>query len=112
MKITPASEGPTTVGSVFDSDAHQFGAQRDRINVTELTPNRRIVYEVTMKDGNTFRHTLEMEPAVNGTHFSKRFQTLNLTLFSKLTRPIGMIVAPRMVVHDVERIKANLERSS
>jgi uncharacterized protein YndB with AHSA1/START domain len=112
VKITPASEGPTTVGSVFNSDAHQFGAQRDRINVTELTPNRRIVYEVTMKDGNTFRHTLEMQPTGNGTHFTKRFQTLNLTLFSKLTLPIGMMVAPRMVGHDVERIKANLERNS
>jgi uncharacterized protein YndB with AHSA1/START domain len=112
VKITPASDGPTTVGSVFNSEAHQFGAQRDRINVTELTPSRRIVYEVTMKDGNTFRHTLEMQPAGNGTHFSKRFQTLNLTLFSKLTLPIGMVIAPKMVADDVERMKARLESDS
>jgi uncharacterized protein YndB with AHSA1/START domain len=112
VKIAPASEGPTTVGSVFISEAHQFGSQRDRINVTELTPDRRIVYEVTMKDGNTFRHTLEMQPTGNGTHLSKRFQTLNLTLFSKLTLPIGMMVAPKMVANDVERIKARLEAGS
>jgi len=112
VKITPASEGPTTVGSVFNSEAHQFGAQRDRIDVTELTPNRRIVYEVTMKDSNTFRHTLDLQPSGNGTHLSKRFQTLHLTLLSKLTLPIGMMVAPKLVTHDVERIKANLEGAS
>lgn len=112
VQITPARDGPTEVGSVFNSEAHQFGAQRDRISVTELTPNRRIVYEVLMKDGNTFRHTLELQPSGSGTHSIKRFQTLNLTLFSKLTLPIGMMVAPKMVANDVERIKARLEGGS
>ncbi len=57
VRITPADPGPVAVGSSFTSEAHQFGSQRDRIDVTELRPNRRIVYQVTMKDGNVFRHT-------------------------------------------------------
>ena len=109
VQIVPTSEGPTVVGSAFVSEAHQFGSQRDRIEVTALTPNRRIVYEVTMKDGNTFRHTLELQQTGSGSHFVKRFQTVNLTLISKLTLPIGMLLAPKMVAHDVERIKANIE---
>ncbi|HEX5369670.1 MAG TPA: SRPBCC family protein, partial [Dehalococcoidia bacterium] len=62
VKITAASDGPTVVGSVFDSEGHQFGAQRDRLEVTELVPNRKLVYEATMKDGTRLRHTLEMRP--------------------------------------------------
>jgi uncharacterized protein YndB with AHSA1/START domain len=110
VHITPASGGSTVVGSTFNSEAHQFGSQRDRLDVTELVPNRRIVYEVTMKDGNTFRHTLEMQPSGNGTHLSKRFQTLKLSLLSKLTMPMAAVVAPRLVTGDVERIKAHLEQ--
>ncbi len=110
VRITAADAGPVGVGSRFNSEAHQFGSQRDRIEVTELTPNRRIVYEVTMKDGNAFRHTLELAPAEDGTHLSKRFETLRRTLAFKLMAPVGAVLAPRALAGDVERIKAQLEQ--
>jgi uncharacterized protein YndB with AHSA1/START domain len=109
VHITADAQGPTVVGSMFTSEAHQFGSQKDRIEVTELVPNRRIVYGVTMKDGNTFRHTLDIEGSGNSTHLRKRFETLNLNLISKLTMPMGWIVAPRMMAGDVERMKARIE---
>lgn len=109
VHITADAEGPTVVGSTFTSLAHQFGSQKDRIEVTQLTPNRRIIYGVTMKDGNTFLHTIELESADDGTHLTKRFETKKLNLISKLTLPIGMIVAPKLLSNDVERIKARLE---
>lgn len=110
VRITPASPGPVVVGSSFNSEAHQFGSQRDRITVTELTPNRRIVYEATMKDGTVFRHTLDLEPSGNGTHLSKRMETLKRSLMFKLMAPVGALMAPGMVARDVERIKGRLEQ--
>jgi uncharacterized protein YndB with AHSA1/START domain len=110
VHITATSAGPTVVGSVFDSEAHQFGSQRDRLNVTELTPNRRIVYEVTMKNGDMFRHTFDLEPAGTGTRLSKRFESLKLSLASKLLSSIaGAFIAPKLLAGDVERIKARVE---
>ena len=109
VSITPSSDGPPAVGSTFVSEAHQFGKQRDDIRITELVPGRRLVYEVTMKDGNTFRHTWDVTPAPGGSHLVKRFETLKLNLLSKLTLPIGRVVAPKMTAGDLTRMKARLE---
>ena len=112
VQIKPTSSGPTAVGSTFESNAHMFGAQHDLLNVTELVPNRRIVYEATMKNGDTFRHTFELQPSGSGTHLGKRFQTMSLALISKLKLPLGYLIAARLTAGDVQRIKANLEPGS
>jgi uncharacterized protein YndB with AHSA1/START domain len=109
VSITPESAGPLAVGSTFISEAHQFGKQRDVIKVTELTPGQRLVYEVAMKDGNTFRHTWDVTSVSGGSHLVKRFETLHLTLISKLTLPLGMVAAPAMTAGDLKRMKARLE---
>ena len=62
-----------------------------------------------MHEVNTFRHPIDLERAGSGTHLRKRFESLNLNLISKLTMPIGWLVAPKMLAADVERIKARLE---
>lgn len=112
VRITPVVPGPAAVGSSFNSEAHQFGSQHDRIDVKELTPNRRIVYEATMKDGSVFRHTFELAPAGNGTQLSKRFETLKPTLMFRLMAPVvGAVLAPKAVAGDLERIKARLEQA-
>ncbi len=113
VTIKPASEGPTAVGSAFECDAHQFGSQHDRISVTELDPARRIVYDVTMKDGSTFRHTFELQPSGTGTRLSKRFQSVKLKFPGSLFAPIaGLTLAPASVQGDLDRIKAHLEQPS
>jgi uncharacterized protein YndB with AHSA1/START domain len=109
VSITPASDGPPAVGSTFVATAHQFGSQRDEIRITELVPGSRVVYEVTMKDGNTFRHSWEVTPAPGGSHLVKRFESLKLNVISKLTLPIGMLVAPKMMAGDLTRMKSRLE---
>ncbi|HEX5140114.1 MAG TPA: SRPBCC family protein [Dehalococcoidia bacterium] len=111
VRISPISEGPTVVGSTFDSEGHQFGAQRDRLEVTELMPNRKIVYEATMKNGQRFRHTLEMQAATGGTRLTKRFESLKLTFSSVFLAPIvARLILPRALAGDLKRIKANLEK--
>ena len=109
VHIIADAPGTTAVGSMFTCEAHQFGSQRDRIEVLELVPDSRIVYGVTMKDGNTFRHTLNIEPSATGTHLRKRFEALKLNLLSKLTLPLGAVVAPKMMAADLQRIKMRLE---
>ena len=113
VRITPKSDGPTVVGSAFDSEGHQFGAQQDRLEVTELVPNRKIVYEATMKNGQRFLHTLEMAVTGDGaTRLSKRFQTLKLSLSSNILAPVvARLIIPKALTGDLQRMKANLERT-
>ena len=109
VKISPISEGPTVVGSTFDSEGHQFGTQMDRLEVTELVPNRKIVYEATMKNGQRFRHTLEMQAATGGTRLSKRFESLKLTFSSSLLSPlVARLIIPKGLTGDLQRIRTNL----
>lgn len=111
VQIKPDDVSTPAVGSRFESDAHQFGSQHDILTLIELVPDRRIVYTAEMKDGSTFRHTFELTPDGAGTHLSKKFETVHLTLINKLTAPIaGALIVPKVVQGDVRRIKARLEQ--
>ncbi|HEX5368272.1 MAG TPA: hypothetical protein VFY10_02555, partial [Dehalococcoidia bacterium] len=95
------------------SEGHQFGAQRDRLEVTELVPNRKLVYEATMKDGTRLRHTLEMRPVGDSTRLSKRFESLKLGFSGQLMAPIvATFILPKALTGDLQRIKANLEKAA
>ena len=113
VHITPEGESMANVGSKFTSDAHQMGAQHDRLSVTELEPGRRIAYEAVMKNGNTFRHTFDLQPSAGGTRLKKRFQSLKLSLVSKLMSGLaGTFIAPKLLAGDLQRIKARMEQSA
>jgi uncharacterized protein YndB with AHSA1/START domain len=112
VHITPESDGAIAEGSKFKSEAHQMGAQLDHLVVTDLEPNRRIVYQATMKNGSVFRHTLDIAPSGVGSHLSKRFESVKLGLVDKLMSAVaGAVLAPGLLKGDLERIKANLERN-
>jgi hypothetical protein len=73
-------------------------------------PERRIVYEAIMKDGNSFRHTFDRMPSGEGTHLSKRFEATKLSLSNKLMAPFAAaFIVPGAVAGDLERIKACVE---
>jgi uncharacterized protein YndB with AHSA1/START domain len=110
VHITPDADAPAAVGSTYTSEAHQFGAQRDKVRVTELDPGRRIVYEATMKNGSSFRHMFDLSPNGAGTHLTKRFEGVKLGLMDKLTYPLASrMIAPGLLKGDLERIKSHCE---
>ena len=113
VRIEPASEGATVVGSVFNSEGHQMGEQRDRLEVTELRPNHKLVYEATMKNGSKFRHTLELETTSAGTRLSKRFESLRIAFPGPLMAPfVATFILPKALEGDLRRMKANLENKA
>jgi len=108
--ITPASDGPTAVGSHFDSVGHQMGEQRDKLEVTEFVPGSRLAYDATMKDGNSMRHTFELASSGRGTRLTKRYRSLKSNLTARLATPLQEIIMRRMMAGDVKRIKARMEQ--
>jgi uncharacterized protein YndB with AHSA1/START domain len=107
--IQPSSGGPVGQGSVFTSRNHFMGRElEDRLVVTEFAPNQRLVYEA---DGSTgvFRHIIAVEAADGGSRITKSIETLRLPLTAKLMLPLLMVVAPRALAGDLERIKSRVQ---
>ena len=109
VKIEQTSAGPVGAGSTFTSRNHFMGRElEDKLTVTEFVPSERLVYE---GDGNTghFRHTFLVQPADGGARIIKRIETLRPTLAGRLLAPLFLIIAPRALTGDLERIKAKVE---
>ena len=110
VQMPDAPAGTAAVGANMHSTAHMFGSQQDEIKVEEMTPNQRIVYHVTMKNGDSFRQTIELRPSGSGTHMRKAVEFLKMSIPSWLFMPVAMILGPKILAGDVERIKARLEQ--
>lgn len=104
-------ESPVSaVGATFQSEAHQFGAQKDDIKITDLAPARRIAYEVRMKNGDEFLQVMELQSAGQGTHLVKSVDFAKMTIGTRLMIPIILFLAPKILAGDVSRIKERLEQ--
>ena len=109
LKIEPVSDGPTAAGSRFKSTGHQFGLDSvDDVTVAEYLPPQRLALDVSSKDGR-FRHTFALQPEGSGTRLTKSFDILQSNLVMKLTAPVIMLLAPKVLGDDLKRIKAKLE---
>jgi uncharacterized protein YndB with AHSA1/START domain len=109
VQIPDAPSGSAPVGASMRSTGHMFGSQQDQIKVEEMTPNQRIVYYVTMKNGDFFRQTMEIRPSGSGTHLTKSVDFLKMSMPSRLFMPVAMVIGPKILAGDVERIKERME---
>ena len=110
LKIESVSEGPTAVGSKFKSVGYQMGADsHDDVTVVEYSPPQRFVFESSTKAGR-FRHAFDAQPEGDGTRLAKSFETLELSLMTKLMMPVIAITEPGLLTKDLQRIKARLEQ--
>jgi uncharacterized protein YndB with AHSA1/START domain len=109
VQIEQTTPGSVGAGTTFTSRNRFLGRElADRLKVTEFAPNERLVYEA---DGDTggFRHIFRVAPANGGTRVTKGIETLRQTLIGRLLAPLFLIVAPRALAGDLERIKGRLE---
>lgn len=110
VQMADAPSGSAAVGASMRSTAHMFGSQQDQIKVEDMTPNQRIVYYVTMKNGDAFRQTMELRPAGSGTHLTKSVDFVKMSLPSRLMTSVAMIIGPKILAGDVDRIKTRMEQ--
>lgn len=109
LKIEQTSQGPVGVGSTFASVGHAMGMDsRDTVTVTDYVSNERLGYEAESKEGR-FRHWITLQPADGGTRLSKGIEVVRASLMTKLMMPLLLIMGPRILASDVQRIKAKVE---
>jgi len=70
LEVTRDGDGPIAVGSKWETVGHQFGDQPGTVTLTELVPNKKIVYDSDGKVGH-FQHSFTIEPAANGSIFRR-----------------------------------------
>ncbi len=109
LKIEPTSQGPVGIGSTFASSGHQMGRENEnKVVVTEFVANEKLVFEAEGQQGR-FRHSFEVQPANGGARLTKRFEPLRLSLMAKLMAPVLILLSPRGLAGDLQRIKSHLE---
>jgi uncharacterized protein YndB with AHSA1/START domain len=109
VMVERVSDGPTVVGSQFKSQAHQFGAQHDSITVTEVEPNQRLAYEVTTKQGEKYRWGFQLSATNGATKVTRTMESVKTGLMTKMMMPMLVLMGPRLLNGDLERIKGRLQ---
>ncbi|MEX0800681.1 MAG: SRPBCC family protein [Dehalococcoidia bacterium] len=111
LEVRSGSSGAVQVGSKFETVGHQFGEQPGSVTVTELVPDRKIVYESDGPVGH-FRHQFLVDDEGGGSvRLTKTMEPLKISsLPLKLLSPlVTAFIAPRGLDGDLARIKAKLE---
>lgn len=109
LQAEPVSSGPIQVGSTFSTVGHQMGSHKGKVEITELVPNQKIVYE-SEDDIGRFRHSITLQPDGESVRVTKGMEALKLRFPYTLLFPIGSrFVAPKGLDGDLQRIKDKLE---
>jgi uncharacterized membrane protein len=111
LKVTADGSGPVAVGSTYSTEAKQFGTQREKSTVTELTPGQMFGWESKGALG-TVHHWFSLAGEDGSTSLTKGFE---LVQPSGLGKFFGWRIsrnAPKDLRRDLENIKANVESAS
>jgi len=109
LKVTKETDGPVAVGTVYATTAKQFGTQRERSTITEMSPGRAFAWDSVGALGRA-HHAFALEG--NGgdvTHVAKSAEIVEPKFLAKLTGWRLKKDIPEGLRRDLERIKAHLE---
>jgi uncharacterized protein YndB with AHSA1/START domain len=110
VRLEQTSPGALGPGTTFISRNRFLGRQlQDKLTVKEVVPSERLVYEAAGDTGG-FRHVFRLAAAAGGTRVTKEIETLRQTVIGRLLAPLFLIVAPRALAGDLQRIKARVEQ--
>ena len=113
LSIEPVSEGPLAVGSKFKSVGHQMGMEsRDEVTVSEVVADRRLTYDVSTHQGESFRHSIDLQPEGAGTRVTKSMNFVKTGIVTKLMMPLVLILVPKILSSDLQRIKSHIESAA
>jgi uncharacterized protein YndB with AHSA1/START domain len=108
LAVEKTSAGPIAAGSTFSSTGHQMGTHTGVVTITELVPNKKIVYE-SNDDTGKMRHSFTFAAENGGTRIAKSFETIKTGFMLTVFRPMMYVVQPRMLAADLQKIKSRLE---
>ena len=108
LKVTKTSDGPTAVGSTFSTEAHQFGTQREKSTITDVTPGSLFGWDSVGLLG-TIHHWFSVSEAGGSTTVTKGLDVTKPSFMGKLMGWRIKRAAPTGLRADLEKIKATLE---
>jgi uncharacterized membrane protein len=103
--------GAVSVGTVFATTAHQFGTQREKSTITEMTRGAMFAWESTGALGRV-RHWFAMREEGGGTELTKGIDLLKPTFLAKMFSWRFNKEGPRNLRADLEKIRAAVEGSA
>ena len=113
LRLQPPSA--VKVGATFTSVGKDFGRDsHNRVTITEVVPNERLVFEADQDDGTLWRNTYRLHDGpTGGTRLSKEVRSLRLPLAHRvlftLLAPIVNAEAAGTYARDLQRIKTRIE---
>jgi uncharacterized membrane protein len=111
LKVTPDGNGPVAVGSTYSTEAKQFGTQREKSTVTELTPGQMFGWESQGALGGV-HHWFSMAGDGASTSLTKGIEFVRPSFLAKVMGWRISNDSPKSLRKDLENIKAKLEGST
>jgi uncharacterized membrane protein len=110
VAVRQTSQGPVGVGSTYETDGKQFGNHTDNCTVTEYVPGQKFALE-TKGDAGDVRNSFEIVEEGPTTRLTKVQEFTKPALSARLAKPLISRLAPKNLMKDLEKIKANIEGS-
>jgi len=110
VAVRQTSQGPVGVGSTYETDGKQFGNHTDSCTVTEYVPGQKFALE-TKGDAGDVRNSFEIVEEGATTRLTKVQEFTKPALSARLAKPLISRLAPKNLMKDLEKIKANIEGS-
>jgi uncharacterized membrane protein len=110
LKVTPDGDGPLAAGSTFSTEAKQFGTQREKSTITEITPGQKFAWESHGALGDV-HHWFSLEGDGGSTSLTKGIEFVRPSLLAKLTGWRLSSASSKSLRSDLQNIKAKLEAS-
>ncbi len=113
-RIEMLTEGPVRVGTRFRETRVMFGREAtEEMEVTALVPNERMTVSA-FSCGAEFDSHFHFHPDGSGTRVDLELQTRPVTLWAKITSPLGRLMMgsmKKMIQADMDQLKAVCEQS-
>ena len=108
LMVTADGSGPVAVGSAYSTEAKQFGTQREKSTVTQLTPGQLFGWESKGALG-VVHHWFSLEGDGGSTSLSKGIEFVQPSFLAKVMGWRISSDSPKSLRRDVENIKTKLE---
>ena len=111
LQVTKTSDGPTDVGTTFATQAKQFGTQREKSTITEITPGASFSWESVGGLGR-IHHWFTVGDEGASTALAKGAEIVRPSFLAKLFGRRVSKDIPKSLRSDLEKIKASVESSA
>ena len=111
LQVSKSSEGPVAVGATYSTEAKQFGTQREKSTVTDLTPGKTFGWDSTGALGG-IHHWFAVSEEGGATVLAKGAELVQPSFLAKVMSWRISREMPKSLREDLEKIRASIEGSA